>query len=39
MTERVERTSSGAVRAAPAIDGAPPVTPNVPKRGSLRLGR
>ena len=29
MAGPVERTTSGAVRAAPAIDGAPPVTPNV----------
>lgn len=30
MTAPAPRTSAGATRAAPAIDGAPPVTPNVP---------
>ena len=30
MTRTPERTSVGPVRAAPAMDGAPPVTPNVP---------
>ena len=30
MTDAVERTTSGATRGSPAVDAAPPVTPNVP---------
>ena len=30
MTNAVERTTSGATRGSPAVDAAPPVTPNVP---------
>jgi O-antigen/teichoic acid export membrane protein len=46
VTDAVERTTSGAVRGAPAIDAAPPVTPNVPAKppepevpGEKQVGR
>ena len=46
MTNAVERTTSGAIRGAPAIDAAPPVTPNLPAQppepvvpGEKQVGR